>query len=62
MFNIIVYLKKYNIFFRSVEGHLLNALRNNFKNFFTLDKINKNGQVEWEEWLIFFNQVPNKSF
>ena len=34
-----------------VEKHLRNALRGNFRTFFALDTINKNGQVEWDEWL-----------
>ena len=34
-----------------VAKHLQSALRGNFKTFFALDTINKNGQVEWEEWL-----------
>merc|ERR1711899_195916 len=34
-----------------VEKHLRNALRGNFKTFFALDTINKNGQVEWDEWM-----------
>ena len=29
-------------------------MRNNFKSFFRLDKINHNGQVEWKEWLSQF--------
>ena len=34
-----------------VEKHIRNALRGNFKKFFSLDKITPNGQVEWNEWL-----------
>merc|ERR1719219_2869071 len=29
-------------------------MRNNFKQFFRLDRINHNGQVEWDEWLSQF--------
>lgn len=36
---------------RSVERHLQSALKNNFRHFFKLDRINHNGQVEWEEWM-----------
>ena len=46
---------------RSVEGHLLSALRNNFRHFFALDTINRNGQVEWNEWLKSFNEVSISS-
>ena len=34
-----------------IEKHLRNALRGNFKQFFALDKMKPNGQVEWDEWL-----------
>ena len=34
-----------------VAKHLQSAMRGNFRTFFALDTINKNGQVEWEEWL-----------
>ena len=37
-----------------VDRHLQAALRGNFKKFFALDKINHNGQVEWNEWLAHF--------
>ncbi len=40
----------------------MSAMKNNFKNFFALDKINHNGQVEWEEWLKDFNQVRYSVF
>ena len=37
-------------------------MRNNFKQFFRLDKINHNGQVEWEEWLASQDlSNPNRS-
>ena len=34
----------------------MSALKNNFRNFFSLDTLNKNGQVEWDEWLAEFNK------
>ena len=34
-----------------VEKHLQSAVRGNFRQFFALDKIKQNGQVEWDEWL-----------
>ena len=44
---------------RSVTKHVKSAMRNNFKQFFRLDKINHNGQVEWEEWLAQFHHDHN---
>ena len=44
---------------RSVTKHVQSAMRNNFKQFFRLDKINHNGQVEWEEWLAQFYHDHN---
>ena len=32
------------------------AVRGNFKRFFSLDKANRNGQVEWSEWLKDFEK------
>jgi Ca2+-binding EF-hand superfamily protein len=46
---------------KSVEKHLQSAMRNNFKKFFRLDKINHNGQVEWDEWLRQFYKDNNLS-
>lgn len=34
--------------------HVKGALRNNFKIFFSLDKVKKNGQVEWDEYYHYF--------
>jgi len=39
-----------------VERHLQDAVRGNFKRFFSLDKANRNGQVEWSEWLKDFEK------
>ena len=39
---------------KSVSKHVQSAMRNNFKQFFRLDRINHNGQVEWDEWLSQF--------
>lgn len=44
---------------RAVEKHMQSAMRNNIKHFFRLDKINHNGQVEWDEWLTQFYQDNN---
>jgi len=35
---------------RETKQHITNAMRNNFKVFFSLDKIHKNGQVDWDEY------------
>lgn len=35
---------------RETKQHILKAMRNNFRVFFSLDKIHKNGQVDWEEY------------
>jgi len=35
---------------RETKQHITNAMRNNFKVFFAVDKLKKNGQVEWEEY------------
>lgn len=35
---------------RETKQHITNAMRNNFKVFFSVDKLKKNGQVEWEEY------------
>lgn len=35
---------------RETKQHILQAMRNNFKVFFSLDKLHKNGQVDWEEY------------
>lgn len=37
-----------------ISKHVREALMSNPRNFFSLDKINHNGQVEWEEWLARF--------
>ena len=37
-----------------IGKHVREALMSNPRNFFSLDKINHNGQVEWEEWLAKF--------
>lgn len=36
---------------RETKQHILFAMRNNFRVFFSLDKMTKNGQVDWEEYL-----------
>jgi len=41
---------------QSVGKHVQQAMRSNPRTFFSLDKINHNGQVEWEEWLARFNK------
>jgi len=35
---------------RETKQHILQAMRNNFRVFFSLDKMHKNGQVDWEEY------------
>jgi len=35
---------------RETKQHIVKAMRNNFRLFFSLDKIIKNGQVDWEEY------------
>merc|ERR1719318_761768 len=35
---------------RETKQHILFAMRNNFRVFFSLDKMTKNGQVDWEEY------------
>ena len=40
-----------------VQKHLQNALRGNFRQFFAIDKIKPNGQVEWDEWLAYFKRT-----
>jgi len=35
---------------RETKQHITNAMRNNFKVFFSLDKLHKNGQVDWDEY------------
>lgn len=35
---------------RETKQHILKAMRNNFKVFFSLDKLHKNGQVDWDEY------------
>jgi len=35
---------------RETKQHILQAMRNNFRVFFSLDKITKNGQVDWLEY------------
>jgi len=35
---------------RETKQHITNAMRNNFKVFFSVDKLKKNGQVDWEEY------------
>jgi len=39
---------------RRTREHINKAMRENFKNFFALDKIKHNGQVDWEEYYSFF--------
>lgn len=39
---------------RETKRHIMGAMRNNFKVFFSLDKINKNGQVDWAEYYNYF--------
>ena len=41
---------------QSVGRHVQKALRSNPRKFFSLDKLNHNGQVEWEEWLAGFRK------
>ena len=35
---------------RETKQHIVKAMRNNFKIFFSLDKLHKNGQVDWDEY------------
>jgi len=35
---------------RETKQHITRAMRNNFKVFFSLDKLHKNGQVDWDEY------------
>jgi len=35
---------------RETKQHITKAMRNNFKVFFSLDKIHRNGQVDWDEY------------
>jgi len=35
---------------RETKNHIVKAMRNNFKVFFSLDKLHKNGQVDWDEY------------
>jgi len=42
-----------------ISKHVREALMSNPRNFFSLDKINHNGQVEWEEWLTRFYKDHN---
>jgi len=35
---------------RATKLHITQAMRNNFKVFFSLDKLHKNGQVDWDEY------------
>lgn len=39
---------------RETKQHIVQAMRNNFKVFFSLDKIHKNGQVDWDEYYQHF--------
>jgi len=39
---------------KKVRNHLMNAMRGNFKHFFSLDKQTKNGQIEWSEYLNYY--------
>jgi len=39
---------------RQTKQHILQAMRNNFRVFFSLDKMKKNGQVDWEEYLAHY--------
>ena len=39
-----------------VERHLQDAVRGNFRRFFALDKVDRNGQVEWSEWIKDFKE------
>jgi len=39
---------------RETKQHILQGMRNNFRVFFSLDKITKNGQVDWDEYFNHF--------
>jgi len=41
---------------RQTKQHIVQAMRNNFRIFFSLDKIKKNGQVDWEEYFSHYTR------
>ena len=48
----------YRIFYVFITILLLQkAMRNNFKVFFSLDKIHKNGQIDWDEYYQYFTRT-----
>lgn len=42
---------------RETKQHIMKAMRSNFKVFFSLDKIHKNGQIDWDEYYQYFTRT-----
>merc|ERR1719410_1936515 len=39
---------------RETKQHITKAMRNNFKVFFSLDKLHRNGQIDWDEYYGYY--------